>query len=622
MYWEDENKTEDVDLLRASDIKASMGHQNRQPSESVKEKQKRREELEKKYGKHTEFMDARFQTEIATSKPHRPALMEVEPASDIVHLNVISDTHPALPEPYQNEQSPGFRMKEPVSNPERDAKEQQKIAARKAHEYEIQAQKDAMEAYETRKYGGQTSENRPIGPLIQGEGDMASNVHHFAERSRWYKQRAPHAVEGSQQKILQAVRDRELVREIREIYEDAYGTIDTKHQQPEARLQESSASPKRQPDVDPYRSELIAVVQRLFSELRETQALAQDERLSRYSSFRLQDLLSRTLGHMKAHRRMTECGLDTKERIARLRDGTGRPLEHVRYLEDLERAFERSVKGLEMHREHINVMYRYKTPDKSSEGLGAEALGNGKKTWTTSSSQPGVSTTASISEPGRAIGNSSGVYRVLAYDPVTHKVTSAKTTSSVDSAAERPLPLVDALNKLESPAKFLPHFASLQNGGYDVISGSRNVLVFKKVRPGKDYTPVTDEGSPAFEERIRLPNPIDGTTVQTGNFASPTGFVNHDPVLPPPPHEEQQNKEPEGESQANPSRKMRREEDVFSGTGRSWHTNSFWKKRTERKDSHRRAARRRRSLKRMLSVGMWTAACCYGVGVAAEHFQS
>ncbi|KAI9795010.1 MAG: hypothetical protein M1816_000030 [Peltula sp. TS41687] len=130
------------------------------------------------------------------------------------------------------------------------------------------------------------------------------------------------------------------------------------------------------------------------------------------------------------------------------------------------------------------------------------------------------------------------VYKVLAFDPARDEVVSAGTTSSMgaNSTNEQILTPAEVIPRLHSPARFLAYFSLLQGEGYEIVSGGGDVLVFKKVRepietpsrPGDqaEHTPVPRSPYGPFT------NPIDGTTT-TGNFASPTGFVNYDSFLPP-----------------------------------------------------------------------------------------
>lgn len=116
---------------------------------------------------------------------------------------------------------------------------------------EVEVQKAAMEAAEVHRGEGDMAPNvhefvvkRATNPTESaaaskmhygGEGDMAPNVAEYASRDRWYKRKAPHAKCEMEAKMQQLAKDKALVREVRGIYEDTYGTIDTKHHQEQLR---------------------------------------------------------------------------------------------------------------------------------------------------------------------------------------------------------------------------------------------------------------------------------------------------------------------------------------------------------------------------------------------------
>ncbi|KAH6634779.1 hypothetical protein B0J18DRAFT_360432 [Chaetomium sp. MPI-SDFR-AT-0129] len=121
------------------------------------------------------------------------------------------------------------------------------------------------------------------------------------------------------------------------------------------------------------------------------------------------------------------------------------------------------------------------------------------------------------------------LYKVLAWDPTMQRIESAETTSVV-ADTNAPLSLADILLRISHPAKFFSHFAPLQAQGFEIVAGSGDVLIFRKVRdavPGSENTTVQDSGTAASA----AVNPIDMTggnyTVAASRFASPTGFVNY-----------------------------------------------------------------------------------------------
>ncbi|KAB8253906.1 hypothetical protein BDV32DRAFT_25182 [Aspergillus pseudonomiae] len=70
-------------------------------------------------------------------------------------------------------------------------------------------------------------------------------------------------------------------------------------------------------------------------------------------------------------------------------------------------------------------------------------------------------------------------YRVLAYDPSTLQITRAESNSSFHTTHEFLHPS-EILPRLNNPSKFLPYFEEMQVDGYEIVSGSGDILVFKK----------------------------------------------------------------------------------------------------------------------------------------------
>jgi hypothetical protein len=223
----------------------------------------------------------------------------------------------------------------------------------------------------------------------------------------------------------------------------------------------------------------------------------------------------------------------------------------------------------------------------------------------------GTSTSSGISEAIKEPVASEAVpenteptlYKILAYDPTMQSISTAETTSIVHDSSGSLTP-AEVLLRLSNPAKFFPHFQPLQSEGYEIVSGSGDVLVFRKVRAGAPKR-TSVESKPVLREKVqqnyKATNPIDGMqsrpVAATGNFASPTGFVNHDlPGVSDPPFKSNID--------------VRREEPVFSGK-RNWEEDS---------ESSRRNGRSK--VKKVLIGGAWVAAASYAVGVVAEFFKT
>lgn len=125
-----------------------------------------------------------------------------------------------------------------------------------------------------------------------------------------------------------------------------------------------------------------------------------------------------------------------------------------------------------------------------------------------------------------AIADAPASYKILAYDSTLQTMSIAEATTSMEES-DSSSALADVLLRLSNPSKFLPYFETLQTQGYEVVSGSGDVLIFRKVRAAS----ASSEGTTSGFANVGTPrvNPIDmmGRSA-VSNFASPTGFVNYE----------------------------------------------------------------------------------------------
>ncbi|KAL8973015.1 MAG: hypothetical protein Q9183_000222 [Haloplaca sp. 2 TL-2023] len=530
-----ENKSEDIDLLRASDVRASSGLGSPTRKEGEVHKRRLRQGLEDRY----------------------MALLRETSGT----LELLKD----LRHQRMERRRTASRRRDEI---------------RKAHlDKEISAQKGAMEAMEMQHAKAPaTSEATAAAHPEQGEGDMARNVHEFASRDRWYKRKAPHAAGIEERRAIQLAKDRSLVGEIFGIYKDTHGVISTQHRQP-AKV----ASPVEYPISDRTTKPSTPAKQ----EKGPTRGLKGDK-------------LSP----------IPKGPLSTLEKIGtllqQLSDDSG----------SLQKLLRTSSQPSQVREE---LFWRNRSMRNASDAI-AEAL-SGKQPGTEVSE---ASSGQAVHEKEKKLPVSSGpdtaskkslnAYSVLAYDPSIQQVTTAELASPNDAPSERRLSLSEALSTLTEPAKFLPQLTSLQSQGYEIVSSDTNILVLRKTHKtpalhaaGSSSVP---SDRPAEKAKNRM-NPIDGTTTPTGNFASPTGFVNHDPILPP---SELERLESE---RRRSGYKMRREEEVFSGS-----RNKRSRSRQEQKTEHRRKRLRRRIAKDVIWTSLFTAGVCYTIGSIIESRQA
>lgn len=646
-----ESRKEDVDLLRASDIRASAGLRGCLEKETADEKRARHQRLEEQFESSSSDLETQLAQEFATHNDFKRSAHLSSPKS-VLHVSGNNETsHAESKRPcvkVQTTQSPASPNSPssslPVAATDKVEKLKSKIVALKREldqkrsdydaerrrylveshrvrkvrktdkllEDEIRSQKLAMEAAESHNFKT-TNVLKPVIPtddsMMRGEGDMASNVHDFANRARWYKRKAPHAVDGMDLKLQQLVKDKKLIREIRSIYEEKYGEINTQHRQPinskicgetsptSLDLQdtadlslsnivtESTADndiDTKSPSLDErQRTDSLSTIQKLFNELR----FAQD--------------------FIKNRRRLSAKPLHDNSEPSSLLASKA----YQRSVIEIARAGQKLAKTSPLIVDEMTMQdFSDGRPLPNDSTISCSTL-SGIPTTTNQASNR-TKRTSTVNEGTDASERVPvTTYRILAFDSSSGKVNSAKTSSFIPFVGEQSLTPLEALNQLHNPGKFLPHLMSFHNKGYDIVSGAQNIIVLKKVRQ--------DEHSEDFhrEEHVSRPNPIDGTTVpenslpevQTGNFASPTGFVNHNKVT----------LEEAAERSTNaprPTDKVRREEEVFSGSASRWQDANS--KRPNKRN--KRVGRRRQMFKRMFLTGTLTAICCYAVGVVAE----
>ncbi|KAI0544465.1 hypothetical protein F4679DRAFT_35972 [Xylaria curta] len=186
------------------------------------------------------------------------------------------------------------------------------------------------------------------------------------------------------------------------------------------------------------------------------------------------------------------------------------------------------------------------------------------------------------------------VYKILAYDPNTQNIKIAETSSAVPDLTS-PISPTEVLPRLSNPTKFFPHFAPLQAEGFEIVSGSGNVLIFRQMRPAKA----------AAQDGTTYVNPIDmmGRSPAVPNaaaFVSPTGFVNYDmPGV-------------EEELADRAGRSGTREESSNPALGE------------KRSSSEEKKGKKKRMGvgKRIVIGGAWAAGISYAIGVVSEYFYT
>lgn len=274
-YNPEENKTEDIDLLRASNVRAAAGHLKRPSQETKEAKEERLSSLTAAFEKRQQDLDRKLAGEIgqptvtkdqsqnkkdflrSATRQHNEfrtpwdgkhrgnslildglnmnRISSEEPPSANVDAWAYDLTPKGLETAYQDEldnkmqslENYYARQQQEVIEAEEQRMAEKRKAADAALAKEINTQKAAMMNLEDMGYSrGQICKETTS--ARSGEGDISSRASEFAGLSRWFKREAPHSTQQDEQKV----KDSRLVREIRQIYEERYGTIDAQHRQP------------------------------------------------------------------------------------------------------------------------------------------------------------------------------------------------------------------------------------------------------------------------------------------------------------------------------------------------------------------------------------------------------
>ncbi|KAI8150955.1 hypothetical protein K4K49_011394 [Colletotrichum sp. SAR 10_70] len=246
----------------------------------------------------------------------------------------------------------------------------------------------------------------------------------------------------------------------------------------------------------------------------------------------------------------------------------------------------------------------YSTEPQGLELSYSEECG-GKQTWpsyvrsygTTSDAAADAAASESVSTSAKEELREPVVYKILAYDPTMQTINTAETTSVVPDSAT-PLTPAEVLLRLSNPTKFFPYFSPLQKEGYEIVSGSGDVLVFRKVREAEvtPFTPTIEKPTTYQAPKV---NPIDmmgsDPVVPSAYSSSPTGYLNYDY-----PGAEAEDKPPP------PFSAVRRRNTISC----------------DRQDFEAPRRPKKRRARKILLGAAWVGGISYAIGVVGEYFKT
>ncbi|KAH8690882.1 hypothetical protein BGW36DRAFT_389523 [Talaromyces proteolyticus] len=207
------------------------------------------------------------------------------------------------------------------------------------------------------------------------------------------------------------------------------------------------------------------------------------------------------------------------------------------------------------------------------------------------------------------------VYRVLAYDPTNSEIVLAETTSSIH-ASERTLPPSEVMLHINNPAKFLPYFAKMKADGYEIVSGSDNILVFGKTK--SDASPSSHTANSVSTK---------ASDAQT-SMETEDSILNLDDAIQSTNRLERTTKTDSTTKQT--PRLVRRQETIYTGGPPNWSpypplppSQDVNENSTETKEEPpRRSSSVRKAIRRMFLTGTATAGTIYAIGVLCEYFRT
>ena len=229
---------------------------------------------------------------------------------------------------------------------------------------------------------------------------------------------------------------------------------------------------------------------------------------------------------------------------------------------------------------------------------------------------------------------------VLAYNPTTNQVDASPMSTSLAGRTSSKVDASDILANLSHPAQFLHHFSALESAGYELASGGGNLLVFQKRGSGTkppEPAPQTDKpGAAQTEVRNKIAAEEAASQPQPGPVVSPKPEVSKEPavVVDQVPSETEPAPGPSASMTSPPTSprslrkpRVKRQEDVFSATmkpipnssAKQGSSTSSYEPATSRDSVFQRL---RRGIKRATVTIAALGAGAYVIGVVAEGLSA
>ncbi|KAI9782994.1 MAG: hypothetical protein M1835_003901 [Candelina submexicana] len=582
----EESKAEDLDLLRSSDVRAASGIIRKPRQDTALEGQRRREQLERDFqnGASIDLGNLSEDAMVKRGMDRRRQIVNDTQADN-------SDLKKEGSSVYNNiNQSEGTTEMYQIEN----RVQHQEIL----HAASLQAQETAKEGF-TRISRRNELDQRPgksQAADLTGEGDMSANVSDFATRARWYKNKVPHA----DRSVNSTSPQFDITgKQIEKPPEKTKTTLLAKSEDraPIEGGVTGSTDGAALSGLKEYEEKIgpSAYNFEMGSDTLEADLVKQSQDRSHHDDAQIG-------ASPKAHRALEHSLMDLNRDQRISPQLTGQPISPHKSMftrhskKSSERIYPPQFISTRLRESQMRLSWIRKELDKIMAGR---------------------SSRLSNKQPVPA-----AIYKILAFDSNTGKMTTADTTSS-HGRKEEALSPSSVLLRMNRPTEFFPYITSMQADGYEIVSGRDDMLVFQKMHEGSTPLPSksssTEAGSAASKAQPSFTSTKDLDQRKTSDTSTRDPSTNPTVISPPLSH--QSPPKPTATSTAIPSAldKVTREEAVFSGSSRKWQDEA-------NDDSHNNRASKkgkvRKAAQRVFWVGVWTAGCAYAVGVVAEYFRT
>lgn len=357
----------------------------------------------------------------------------------------------------------------------------------------------------------------PVGEM-RGEGDFCSNVTKYAGSSRWYKR--PCSPPTIHPRDGQNDSEEALVKEVRDIYERAYGIIGQEHKQPKVAAEDVSSVDLRLGSTlgkyekkRAYEFSEDGLEEQIAGEKAPANTVSKGERKNAYK-FRIDDLVA---------------GL---EEPAREQRATHEKRDAYVFRKDNLEAELQETEEEPLVRDEKTGVYRFR-----EDGLEAELVGKTEEEldsvdaagWDKQSygfkddNLEAEMTRRSREEPEPA--------ELTGWDEKSYGFQRDNLEAEIAGRAKHQMSDAQrSRRQAEDRERLRQRFAAEISGASSVEDGGFGTDGFAMHSPPSS----SSERLPSSPTSV---NTIDGTAAgggqpATGNYASPTGFVNYDPILP------------------------------------------------------------------------------------------